>query len=426
MKSFGTARLVLLLLAILLAPPPPQTSVELRVTSVDDGAAKLLEQALVQRLGARLLEDGYRVVPAGRAAGVRVWVHLEATGATIETRGATLRIETVPAGDPALVSLEIQQLATALVDEVEPGPAEPQPAVALELSGAPRDPELRERLQRGLLGRGFALTRQPNADDRRLCVAVADSGEARVHVVGGDRSCDDESSAVQVPAGETVARGREILLAEVAAALDAVVPEPVPWQDSSATIRPVSASESSQSPSAESSESSDPRALVFTVAAHGGVLARTGGPIDGLAGFGVRVGRRRGLGGAIDCIVVPSRAEGLRVVEAVPTAALDWRIGFAERGVVALGLFAGVHLHHYAQTGGARDTRVGASAGATVRLGWLGRRGALLFAGLRAGWSGGNFVHVYDTAVSWRRSDMVLGLEFGAGWDIALRRGGRR
>ncbi|MBZ5710152.1 hypothetical protein [Nannocystis pusilla] len=419
---------MLLLLATLLAPPPPQTSVELRVTSVDDGAAKLLEQTLVQRLGARLLEDGYRVVPAGRVAGVRVWVHLEATGATIETRGAGLRIETVPAGDPALVSLEIQQLATALVDEVEPGPAEPQPAVALELSGAPRDPELRERLQRGLLGRGFALTRSPNAGDRRLCVAVADSGEARVHVVGGDGSCDDESSAAtQVPAGETVARGREILLAEVAAALDAVVPEPVPWEGQGATIRPApSVSESSQPAPAESSESSDPRALVFTVAAHGGVLARTGGPVDGLAGFGVRVGRRRGLGGAIDCIVVPSGAEGLRVVEAAPTAAIDWRLGFAERGVVALGLFAGVHLHHYAQTGGARDTRVGASAGATVRLGWLGRRGALLFAGLRAGWSGGNWVHVYDTAISWRRSDLVLGLEFGAGWDIALRRGGRR
>jgi hypothetical protein len=418
---------VLLLLATLLAPPPPQTSVELRVTSVDDGAAKLLEQALVQRLGARLLEDGYRVVPAGRAAGVRVWVHLEATGATIETRGATLRIETVPAGDPALVSLEVQQLTTALVDEVQPGPAEPQPAVAIELAGAPADLELRERLQRGLLARGFALTRRPGAEDRRLCVAVDEAGEARVHVVAGERSCGEEASAAVIPAGETVARGRELLLSGAAAALEAVVPAPVQWQGSSATMPPPAPrAESSRSPPAESSESSDSREWTLTVAAHGGMLARTGGPVDGLVGLGVRVGRRRGLGGAIDCLVVPSRGEALRVVEVVPTAALDWRIGVGERGVVALGLFAGVHLHHYAQTGGARDTLVGTSAGSTVRLGWLGRRGALLFAGLRAGWSGGRWVHIDDTDTSWRRSGLMLGLEAGVGWDVRLGRGGRR
>ncbi|PCC68595.1 hypothetical protein SAMN02745121_05269 [Nannocystis exedens] len=420
---------MLLLLATLLAPPtPPETSVELRVTSVDDGAAKLLEQALVQRLGARLLEDGYRVVPAGRAAGVRVWVHLEATGATIETRGTTLRIETVPAGDPALVSLEIQQLTTALVDEVEPSPAEAEPAVALEVTGAAADPELRERLQRGLLGRGFALTRRPGADDRRLCVAVADSGEARVHVVGGSSRCAEEAAAVPVPAGETVARGRELLLAGAAAALDAVVPEPAPWQGATATnvAAPPAMASRKESPAGEAVAPAERDAPVFTIAAHGGLLARTGGPVDGLVGFGLRVGRRRGLGGVIDCVVVPSRAEQLRVVEAAPTAALDWRIGAGTRGVVALGLFAGVHLHHYAQTGGARDTRVGASAGATVRVGWLGRRGALLFAGLRAGWSGGRWVHVHDAEVSWRRAGLVLGLELGAGWDIALRRGRRR
>jgi hypothetical protein len=419
---------VLLLLATLLGPPmPPQTSVELRVTSVDDGAAKLLEQALVQGLGARLLEDGYRVVPAGRAAGVRVWVHLEATGATIETRGATLQSATVPAGDPALVSLEIQQLTTALVDEVQPSVAEPEPAVAIEVTGAPGDPELRERLQRGLLGRGFALTRRPESDDRRLCVAVTASGEARVHVVAGGRRCTEEGSAVQVPAGDTVGRGRELLLAGAAAALDAVVPEPVAWQGAPATkAAPEPAKTWMTSPADESLESGDRNAPVVTIAAHGGLLARTGGPVDGLAGLGVRFGRRRGLGGAIDCIVAPSRAEQLRVVEAAPTAAIDWRIGVGGSGVVALGLFAGVHLHHFAQTGGARQTRVGASAGATVRVGWLGRRGALLFAGLRAGWSGGRWVHVHDTEVSWRRAGLMLGLEVGAGWDIALRRGGRR
>ncbi|WP_434425213.1 hypothetical protein [Nannocystis pusilla] len=419
---------MLLLLATLLGPPrPPQTSVELRVTSVDDGAAKLLEQALVQGLGARLLEDGYRVVPAGRAAGVRVWVHLEATGATIETRGATQQTATVPAGDPALVSLEIQQLTTALVDEVQPSLAEPEPAVAIEVTGATADPELRERLQRGLLGRGFALTRRPGADDRRLCVAVAESGEARVHVVAGGSSCTEDGSAVQVPAGDTAARGRELLLAGAAAALGAVVPEPVPWQGSPGPkLAPESPRAWRTPPPDESLESVERNAPALTIAVHGGLLARTGGPVDGLVGLGMRLGRRRGLGGAIDCIVVPSRAEHLRVVEAAPTLAIDWRIGVGGSGVVALGLLAGVHLHHFAQTGGARQTRVGASAGATVRVGWLGRRGALLFAGLRAGWSGGRWVHAYDTEVSWRRAGLVLGLELGAGWDIALRRGGRR
>jgi hypothetical protein len=61
MKSFGTARLVLLLLATLLAPPPPQTSVELRVTSIDDGAAKLLEH--LARFGETGVGALLRLVP---------------------------------------------------------------------------------------------------------------------------------------------------------------------------------------------------------------------------------------------------------------------------------------------------------------------------------------------------------------------------
>src|SRR5262245_61440429 len=60
--------------SLLFGEPPAstQTTVELRVTSVDDGDAKLLEQLLMRQLGDRLLEDGYRVVPAGDAASVRV------------------------------------------------------------------------------------------------------------------------------------------------------------------------------------------------------------------------------------------------------------------------------------------------------------------------------------------------------------------
>lgn len=406
----------------LLAPPaaamPPQTTVELRVTSVDDGAAKLHEQALLLRLGDRLLEDGHRVVPAGRAAGVRVWVHLEIAGATIETRGTTHRIETVAGGDPALVSLEIQQLTTALVDEVQPNVVEPQPAVVLEVSGAATDPELRERLQRGLLARGLALTRRPTADDRRLCVAVTAAGEAQVHVVAGDEDCMHARSTARVPAGETLARGRELLLDVAAAQLDAWAPPasaPAPSPPPDEPARPL--------PPAD-----DPRAPALTLALHGGFLGRTGGPVDGLVGLGARFGRRRGVGGGIECTLVPSRAEGLRVIEAMPTLTFDWRIGVGARGMAALGLFAGVHLHRYAQTGptGETDTRVGTSAGATVRLGWLARRGALLFAGLRAGWSGGRWVHLHDGNTSWRRSALMLGLELGAGWDFSVSRRGRR
>ncbi|HLT38449.1 MAG TPA: hypothetical protein VK034_19315 [Enhygromyxa sp.] len=170
-------------------PPAEQSTVELRVTSVDDGEAKLLEQVLLRQLGDRLLEDGYRVVPAGEPANVRVWIHLGADEAIVETRGIGRSVERVADGDPQVMALELQQLTTALVDEVRPAQAQPRLAIAIELAGEADDPQLRERLQIGLLERGFALTRAPGSDDVRLCVIASGEGTF-VHAVAGADACD--------------------------------------------------------------------------------------------------------------------------------------------------------------------------------------------------------------------------------------------
>jgi hypothetical protein len=419
---------------LLLGPPPPamppQTTVELRVTSVDEGEAKLLEQTLLRQLGDRLLEDGYRVVPVGRAASVRVWIHIDAAGATIDTRGDSHRVEAVAGGDPELVGLEIQQLTSALVDEVQPSEVEPLPAIVLDLSGESNDPELRERLQSGLLERGYALTRKPDADDRRLCVASEASGASKVAVVGGVASCEFESAVVRVSTGPTLEVGRELLLDRASTSLaawrSAEVEAETEVELPSASIDRVEpvVSAAEPEPRRDLDESPDPRRGSVTVAAQAGILGRAGGPPDAIVGLDLRVGRQRGLGGALELKVVPSKAEALRVIETLPTARLDWRIALRERGLVALGVFGGVHLHSYVQAGptGERATKIGPSVGAKAGVGWLGRRGALLFGNLRAGWSGGRWVHLHDGVASWRRSGLMIGLELGVGWDFAWRR----
>jgi hypothetical protein len=57
-----------------------------------------------------------------------------------------------------------------------------------------------------------------------------------------------------------------------------------------------------------------------------------------------------------------------------------------------------------------------------VRLAFLASRGLVAFGGLRAGWSGGQWIHVLDGEQTWKRSALLIGLELGAGWDFPLRR----
>ena len=433
--------LVFLALTLIALFGSPQTTVELRVTSVDEGQAKLLEQALLRELGERLLEDGYRVVPVGRSANVRVWIHVGSEGATIDmvdTRdpSESHRTEIVAAGERELVSLEIQQLTSALIAEVPASEALATDAVALDLGGSARDPELRERLQSGLLARGFALTRRASEGDRRLCVERSDFGATRVRVVAGSQSCAAPSSTeLEVAQGSSFEITSEMVIDEAAAALET-------WAESASTVELASSAVPASSvepaletdegvetslPGPEASEWAEPgdlgrRAWSVTPSLHGGLLARSGGP-DGWIGFGLRVGRQRGLGAGLELGVVPSKAVELRVIETMPTALFDYRVALRERGLVALGLFGGLHLHSYVQAGatGQRDTRVGASVGTTARVAYLARRGPLLFAGVRAGWSGGGWVHLHQGSPSWQRSALLVGFEVGAGWDFAWR-----
>lgn len=410
---------------LLLGPPAPARSVELRVSAVDEGEALLLEQSLERELGDRLLEDGHRLVPAGTPAQVQVWIHVAHEVTTIDVRGRERRIEPVPSGPLELVGLEIQQLSSALIDEVgvaEPAAASPAGALVIELVGG--DEAMRRALQSGLLARGHALSRVPAPGDLRVCIDF-DAGEEGVTIVAAELPCPaPRPSAAPTELAPELARER--LLDRTAALLDARV---APTQgDALAPSEPPASLPVHHEPAADPPPTAARLPLhSLALVLHAGGLARTGGPIDPLFGGSVRVGRRVGVGGGLEASVMPSRATGLRVLEATTHALFDARIAFGRRraleGVVLLGLLAGVHVHHYRQTvaTGNADTFAGPSFATVARVGLL-RGGLLVFGGLRAGWSGGRWVHLAGGKASWRRSSTFVGLELGVGWDWAWRR----
>jgi opacity protein-like surface antigen len=326
------------------------------------------------------------------------------------------------------MALELQQLTTASIDAVQPADSQPCAAIMVEIAGEPSDPQLRDRLQIGLLERGFALTRVPTVGDARVCVA-SDASGVLVHVVAGTDSCSASGSPTRVAAVGSVEIERELLLDEASASLERFAASASASADPTAIVPEQSAEELPRMDTATDvpapAAASVPRPSSVTVAAFGGVLGRGGGT-DPAFGVELRAGRRRGLGAHLALTVEPSRAEQLRVVEYMPTATFDWRLGFAARGLAMLGVFAGAHVHTYSYSGVSTEhgTRVSASGGASVRMGFLANRGALLFGGVRAGWSGGQWVHLADGDPSWRRSSVMVGVELGVGWDFGLR--GRR
>lgn len=411
----------------LLAPPTPARSVELRVSAVDEGEALLLEQSLERELGDRLLEDGHRLVPAGAAASVQVWIHVDREVTTIEVRGRERRIEPVPSGSRELVALEIQQLTSALVDEVgtaEPDAAAEPRALILELVGR-HDAAMRGALQSGLLARGHALARVPEPGDLRVCVELdGERGAGAVTIVDATLPCPAPTPAGTTPATALPPeRVRERLLDRTQALLDAREPPPpasAPLHDDPTVQASAPAPTPTPSPPRPNAKHS------LALAAHAGAIARSGGPIDPLFGAGLRAGRRLGIGGGLEASVVPSRATDLRVIETMAHGVLDGRIALGRRGavegLVMLGVLAGVHVHHYRQTvsGGSQATLAAPSV-ATVARAALLRGGLLVFGGLRAGWSGGRWVHLGGAKASWRRSASFVGLELGVGWDWAWR-----
>lgn len=417
----------------LLAPPTPARSVELRVSAVDEGEALLLEQSLERELGDRLLEDGHRLVPAGAAASVQVWIHVDREVTTIEVRGRERRLEPVPSGPRELVGLEIQQLTSALVDDVgaaervDERDASPEPrALILELVGRD-DAAMRGALQSGLLARGHALARVPVPGDLRVCVELdGERGEGALTIVDAALPCPAPTPAGAAPATALPPeRVRERLLDRTQALLDAREPPPpasAPLHDDDA----VQASPPAPTPTPTPSRPRPNAKHSLALAAHAGAVARSGGPIDPVFGAGLRAGRRLGIGGGLEASVVPSRATDLRVVETMAQGVLDGRIALGRRGavegVVMLGVLAGVHIHHYRQTVvGGNQATLAAPSVATVARAALLRGGLLVFGGLRAGWSGGRWVHLGGGKASWRRSASFVGLELGVGWDWAWR-----
>ncbi|MBV1862420.1 MAG: hypothetical protein KUG77_28625, partial [Nannocystaceae bacterium] len=369
-------------------------------------------------------ETGYRLVPAGEAAGVKVWIHLDPDGVRVQTEGTAQRVEMVSAGVPELVILEVLQTTTALVDEVRPEARDSRPGVVLDLNGSDADPQLRARLQAGLLERGAVITRKPTAEDRRLCV-FTDGDVVRLHATGGDQRCGSPSEADPVVSVRAIDQGRRTSLIDGAtAALERLeiraAPEPKPKPPAFLDDAPAEVPD--LDPKIEP-ELHEPRTDVVrpsvSLSAHGGVVGRSGGT-DGLVGLRVRAGGSRGVGGGLDLTLIPSSVAGLRVVETIPTAIVDWRRGFARRGLTILGAFAGVHLHGFRHVGAAqsRGVRVGPSFGAVVRLAWLSKPGLMAFGGLRAGWSGGRWIHVRDGSEVWERSAVVVAAELGLGWDF--------
>lgn len=165
---------------------------------------------------------------------------------------------------------------------------------------------------------------------------------------------------------------------------------------------------------------SDWRAAVL---AKGGILIRA--PyVDGVVGLGVRLGKRRGPGGAIEVDLVPSRAGVVRILEFTPQAAFDWRFIRRQRLLVAPGVLAGAHLHRYDYLGELEGGGVhrGFSARARCQVGFFARQGALVLLTAFVGFQAVSRWYRNDGGQSlWHRRYLAIGLDLSVGWDFQLR-----
>jgi hypothetical protein len=159
------------------------------------------ERELRGSLVARLLEQGYLVVPGPDDAQIKLAVKRSDSGLSLEATGVRRREYRIDPGPRAVVALELLHRATMVVQDVQPSSdddADPfgtlvRRSVALEVTGPPGDltlKRLREDLALDLSSSGFVLAPSSVAHDHTVCVAVeADAVKLRT---GGTAGCKGE------------------------------------------------------------------------------------------------------------------------------------------------------------------------------------------------------------------------------------------
>jgi len=413
------------------AAPDPAPSrevapaVSLEVTSPElGGLPSLHDSDLLEVLTMRLLEDGYRIHPAhGDEADVEVLIRATPQGAWLEAHGRAVETAFVPVGTPAVVSLELQQWMTALVDQVRPSELRAAAtAIAVELQGV--STLTVSKVYAGLLARGVPVTMVPREDDLRLCVQ-ARSGAWVTWLEPAKHRCPTppEGAPTTVVSAEPE-RDRERMLDTVADLRDAAR---LPSADAVATPMAATASLEPEPPveappvEARTTVKLRGKPIAFTILAHGGFVVRST-TVDGTYGARVRVGQRRALGGGLEVELTPSEAMALRVLETTAQGFLDWQFALRRRGLLSVAFAGGLYVNRYTQTAplGRRGQELGGAVTTRSSFGFSSPKGALLEITAAIGLRGPRPSHLYDGRPSWSRSALFVGLGVGIGWDVRL------
>jgi len=404
-------------------------AVSLEVTSPElGGLPSLRDSELLEVLTMRLLEDGYRVHPAhGDEADVEVLIRSTPQGAWLEAHGRVVETAFVPVGTPAVVSLELQQWMTALVDQVQPSERRATATgITVELQGTPGLAV--SKVYAGLLARGVPVTLVPREDDLRLCVQTRANAWVTWIELAKHRCQTPPEGAATTVVSAAPERDRERMLDTVAALRDEARSASA---DSVATPAPAKAPSAEEPPvethpvEPHTTAKLRGKPVVFTILAQGGFVVRST-TVDGAYGARVRVGQRRALGGGLEVELIPSEATELRVLETTAQGFLDWRFALRRRGMLSVAAAGGLYVNRYTQTAplGRRGQQLGGAVTTRSSFGFSSPRGALLELSASVGMRGPGPSHLYDGRSSWSRSALFVGLAVSVGWDVRLT-GGR-
>lgn len=160
------------------------------------------------------------------------------------------------------------------------------------------------------------------------------------------------------------------------------------------------------------------RSASGAVYAQGGVLWRSSS-FDGVAAVGLRLGARRGIGGALETDV--AAAEHLIRREVSPRGVLDARFVFKRGVVLGGGAFVGAVFTRSDRSTELPTRFVYATFGARAEMGYLAAPGIFAFARV-------SVAHRPAAPISANvgSSPLVFGLDMGVGWDFPLSTGTKR
>ncbi len=312
---------------------------------------------LAEALHARLLDEGYRLVPRADAADVELLVTEAADGVRLEARGEGREALTrwIDAGPAGAVRLELLQQAVLAVRAQAPDPPRPRgEAVVLRVEGS-GGAALWPHVAGRLLAAQHAIAVRPAAGDRVVCAQV-EAHEVAWSIVGADVVCPAGSG--EAVGWERGARGAEerwvdaviarLAEPEVARAPPSSPPSPpraAPTAPSVAVAAPPAVARPSAvtPPSAVAVRPAAARA--FSAALVGAVSLRAGGVDPALEGA-LDFGPDDGFGGLLRLGATYGTGERtLSTTEVSLTAGPRHRWALAERVAVEVGAAVGLRLH---------------------------------------------------------------------------------